>query len=655
MVDCKYKKPSSTQRKFRVDINGLRAIAVAAVVLYHFGVAGFSGGFVGVDIFFVISGFLMTNIIISGIERESFSLWSFYLARAKRIIPALLALCSVLIVSGWFFLGTSDYRQLGLHTASAVFFLSNFRFWKEAGYFDSGSHEKWLLHTWSLSVEWQFYILLPLGILLVWHWFGKRGVKIVLASVGVISLGLSIYASSRWPGMAFYLLPTRAWEMLAGGMVWWLTRSSNINTLTARIIEALGLALIAWSITFFNSDMLWPSGNAAIPVLGTMLILTAARQESFITGNIIAQRLGESSYSIYLWHWPIVVILNYLGESHNQYLILAGILLSVLIGELSFRFIETTARIRLGNLTKKHFYTGVCVPLCIIIVTSLSVYISSGANYSWRQGAISESSKYIDSYSKDNYLSKDVKREYHLECDFFDGDKYIAKKGSISSTCINDPGAAGGVFLWGDSHAQALSYGLRQYLKSNVSFSQVASSSCQPHVGDDSATSGEFKVACDKSNVFALNEIKKLKPNLVILAQRYNHDKNNYAKIISELKHAGVTEIIIVGPVPQWMPSLPRAIGLRHFNPNEIYIKDNSLVREILTTNSLMRNKLSGDKHVSYISIIDALCREDTCLSKVNNKNTPLVWDYGHLSLAGSKFVVSEVLMKNPSFRTWFN
>lgn len=149
-------QPTQKTKAFRHDINGLRAWAVMAVVLYHFGVPGFASGFVGVDVFFVISGFLMTSIIISGLEQGRFSLWGFYRARARRIIPALLVLCISLLILGWFWLPSIDYKILGTHAATALVFVSNLKFWREAGYFDVASHEKWLLHTWSLSVEWQF-------------------------------------------------------------------------------------------------------------------------------------------------------------------------------------------------------------------------------------------------------------------------------------------------------------------------------------------------------------------------------------------------------------------------------------------------------------------------------------------------------------------
>ena len=147
--------------QFRNDINGLRAWAVMAVILYHFGLPGFDGGFVGVDVFFVISGFLMTGIVTKGLERNSFTFSGFYLARARRILPALIVLCAVLVLAGKFVLLPDEYRTLGAHVLYSLGFVSNIEYWQAAGYFDAASHEKWLLHTWSLAVEWQFYMVLP--------------------------------------------------------------------------------------------------------------------------------------------------------------------------------------------------------------------------------------------------------------------------------------------------------------------------------------------------------------------------------------------------------------------------------------------------------------------------------------------------------------
>ncbi|MEN0104811.1 MAG: acyltransferase, partial [Pseudomonas sp.] len=299
--------------KFRKDINGLRAWAVVAVVLFHFGVAGFAGGFVGVDVFFVISGFLMTGIILRGLETSTaaaqggvygarrFSIIAFYLSRARRILPALLVLCLVLMVVGWFVLPATDYRQLGKHAVSALGFVSNILFWREDGYFDAASHDKLLLHTWSLSVEWQFYLLLPVFMALVWKWRPRRGVQAVaLGSLLLLSLLLCVLATPIKATAAFYLLPTRAWEMLAGCLVYLLSLRLVLAPAAQRLLEAAGFALLIAAIALLDSDQQWPGWRALLPVLATVLILVAARQQSLWTSSRLAQWLGNNSYSLYL-------------------------------------------------------------------------------------------------------------------------------------------------------------------------------------------------------------------------------------------------------------------------------------------------------------------------------------------------------------------
>jgi len=198
----------SQRPSFRDDINGLRAWAVVAVVLYHFGVPGFSGGFVGVDVFFVISGFLMTGLVVKGLERGTFSTLGFYMARARRIVPALLALCGMLLVVGWFALLPEDYKKLSLHSIFAISFFSNVGFWQEAGYFDAASHEKWLLHTWSLSVEWQFYLILPLILVSVWRVWPGRAAQLWAIVVGLLtSLGIAVFLSPIHPTFSSFANP----------------------------------------------------------------------------------------------------------------------------------------------------------------------------------------------------------------------------------------------------------------------------------------------------------------------------------------------------------------------------------------------------------------------------------------------------------------
>lgn len=373
----------NSRRDFRQDINGLRAWAVVAVVLYHFGVPGIQGGFVGVDVFFVISGFLMTRLIIEGLYRtehgQIFSILSFYLSRARRIIPALVVLCAALMVLGWFFLPVLDYRQLGLHAVTAIVFASNLKFWREAGYFDIASHEKWLLHTWSLSVEWQFYVFLPLVLMAIWRlWPSRRAMTGWLLAAFVASLALSVVLTQQMPTTAFYLLPTRAWEMLAGGLVFMLADRQHLGSTMRRVMELAGFALILGAIVFIDPGSQWPGWRALVPVLGATLVLVAARTDSSWTGTCFAQWLGNASYSIYLWHWPVVVSLAYADLLDNLWAIGGGFLASLLLGHASYRWIEQPSRQRLAAWTWKANLTAFACVVGLIVVVGISIRLKNG-------------------------------------------------------------------------------------------------------------------------------------------------------------------------------------------------------------------------------------------------------------------------------------
>jgi peptidoglycan/LPS O-acetylase OafA/YrhL len=333
---------------FLPEINGLRAWAVVIVVLYHFGVPGFDGGFVGVDVFFVISGFLMTGIVVRGLEAGRLSLMSFYIARARRIVPSLWFLCAVLLVLGWFVLLPPDYKMLGTHAVTAMTFWSNIRFTQEAGYFDAASHDKWLLHTWSLSVEWQFYLVLPLLLMVVWRFSPSR--RSLLAAV--LAAGFGSFAASVWltqtdASHAFFALHTRAWEMLVGGALF-LAQSRDAKAkkqrVGARWAQALGFVLIGCAVFGFDTTTSWPGWRAAVPVAGAALIIWARCSTSLLTGFPLAQWLGDRSYSLYLWHWPVVVALTYLGLQADPIFVLLGLAASVLLGAGSYHWVEAWGR-----------------------------------------------------------------------------------------------------------------------------------------------------------------------------------------------------------------------------------------------------------------------------------------------------------------------
>ncbi len=303
--------------KFRYDINALRALAVTAVVGYHYNVDFLPGGFAGVDIFFVISGYLMTDIIVSRLRKDSFSVLKFYYDRAKRIVPGLLGLCFGLLVIGYFILDPIHYNTLSYTSISAILFYSNILFNKSQGYFSPEVNTKILLHTWSLSVEWQFYMIYPILLLALNRLsLTRRHMTAFLCALVAVSLALCIYYSSHDQPVAFYLLPQRAWEMAAGGIV-----ALNFKTQAPKysgVLLAAGFLLIAVSVFCFNKNMIWPSYWAVAPVLGTCLVIAANQASAWPYRNRAVQTVGKWSYSIYLWHWPIAVMFVYFNYTRSS-------------------------------------------------------------------------------------------------------------------------------------------------------------------------------------------------------------------------------------------------------------------------------------------------------------------------------------------------
>lgn len=428
-------QPDQGRSPFRIDINGLRAWAVVAVILYHFGVPGFAGGFVGVDVFFVISGYLMTGIVVRGLERGSFSLIDFYMARARRIIPALAVLCLTLVVLGWFLLLPSDYKQMSTHSGYSLSFLSNIEYFLEAGYFDSASHDKWLLHTWSLSVEWQFYMVLPVVLWAAWRIRAGRALQTWVVVAGfAISYAASVIVTRANPSAAFFLLHTRAWEMLGGGLVLLLGQAYPLSAAMRSMLERCGLLLIALCVVLLDRNAVWPGYLAMLPVAAAMLVLVANRA-SVLTGNRAAQWLGERSYSLYLWHWPVCVALVY-GEAQRQPLAIAmGIAITLALGHLSYLLIETRARLVLGRANPR---AAGLLAAGLLVALVPALYVWRGAGMPGRFPAAIELAAAAESGNRN------ARRE-----------KCHASVGTKSPACRFGTGAQRALLV-GDSHASVL-------------------------------------------------------------------------------------------------------------------------------------------------------------------------------------------------------
>lgn len=620
--------------EFRSDINGLRAWAVLAVILFHFNAAVLPGGFAGVDVFFVISGYLMTSIIYRGLDQHKFRVFQFYLARGRRIIPALLSPCLVLLLLGWFFLLPPEYLALGKHVAGSVGFVSNFVYWKEAGYFAAGAHEKWLLHTWSLSVEWQFYIIYPLVLMAVRNVLGQRSLRWVILAGTVASFALSVYATKHFPDGAFFLLPTRAWEMMMGGLA--LLFPLRLQAPQARVIEVLGVALIALSYAFMSELNPWPGSLALLPVAGAFLVIQANRQQSVLTNNRLFQWLGNISYSLYIWHWPIVVLLAYSGVLTKPAWQVAGIAASLAAAQASYRWVEQPMR----TLTQPGWSTAWAAAATALLALGLGVTFSQGVIGTYRPVSVSDRAGFIATYGE-KYKHLTVSH-WIDKCNVVD---VLSRTGKPDTdpVCTTKQGD-GGVFLWGDSHAEALSFGLRAQLPTGTPFYQVTSAGCRPSLHDDVKQKGLFAVACKFANQFAMKKITELHPTTVVMAQQRDHEKTDWREIGAALKAAGVRQVILLGPVPQWQPSLPIVIVNRHWHEQQPYIEDAALDHGIMRTNGKMPALLEGSG-ITFISVIAQLCRAESCLARVSPAGDLLLVDYGHLSEEGSSYVVKNLLV----------
>ena len=372
----------------RPEIDGLRALAVLPVLLFHAGVPGFSGGFVGVDIFFVISGYLITSIILADLQAERFRILSFYERRARRILPALFLVMGVTLALSLAFLAPADLVDFAYSVLATTGFLSNFLFWYESGYFDSATEMKPLLHTWSLAVEEQYYLFFPVLLIGLWR-LPKRLFVGTMVVLGCFSLALAHWATTfaqdpRVVSGAFYLLPTRGWELLAGAALA-LPAPQRAAPLPQRIREflsTLGLLLIGYAVMGFDASTPFPSLWTGIPVLGAVLLIATAQGGTRAQGLLSARPLvaiGLLSYSAYLWHQPILAFARHsLPHVLPLQLSLALVLAALLLAFLSWRYVEQPFRNR-KRFSARAIWLGSF--LCAGVLGALSVFLIQRDGY----------------------------------------------------------------------------------------------------------------------------------------------------------------------------------------------------------------------------------------------------------------------------------
>ena len=340
---------SSPGLSYRSEIDGLRAVAVLPVILFHAGLQWVPGGYVGVDIFFVISGFLITGILMRELEADQFSILNFYERRARRILPALFFVMTVTAILAAIFMLPYELRDFARSMIAVITFVSNFFFWSEADYFATAAERLPLLHTWSLSVEEQFYILFPVVLWLFWKYW-RGGLVSAMVVVSLASLALAEFVVHRSPATAFYLLPTRGWELLSGSLAAvYLLKRGACGRVAGEVIGGVGLLAVLFSILFFDEGTPFPSIWALVPVLGTVGILVGASGQTFV-GRILSLRpavfIGLISYSAYLWHQPLFAFARVIADEADpsDQLMIGLAVLSLVLAWVSWRFVEEPFR-----------------------------------------------------------------------------------------------------------------------------------------------------------------------------------------------------------------------------------------------------------------------------------------------------------------------
>jgi peptidoglycan/LPS O-acetylase OafA/YrhL len=624
----------------RADIQGLRAIAVLAVILQHTIAKALPGGFAGVDVFFVISGYLIGGGILDQVHAGRFSLLGFYGRRARRIFPALIVVLAATWAAGWMVMTSTEFISLGRHIASSSVFANNVLLWWESGYFDAPSAMKPLLHLWSLGVEEQFYLIVPLLILAC----GPRAAGTVVLRIALVSLVAMLVIADRQRSFAFYMLPTRFWELAVGVLVACGQRNDGALSwaqlaLNARWRNSTGiLALAALGVAFVLSDSTsWPSVQVLIPVAATAALIAAPTPLSTgLLGWRPLVAVGNISYPLYLWHWPLLVYWRMLRPGEDGAGLFVPIVAAVILAWLTYAFIEQP--VRFGRLA---------VPR--VPIAGAGVLLGLGLV----GGATAASDGFPLRFAPDlrelaSYTPVNPERSWRLqECyrHMEDDRPFLAK-------CTVPAPAKHTVLLWGDSHAAHLYPGLSERAaREGFVMWQWTAASCPPGLRP---FRGEGQ-KCARVREQSLAVLAKQVPDTVVLGgawRRYeDHGMSpeqigrSLAELAADLRRRGVQRVIVVGPGPVWPQTLPtelyRTAVWRHLRamPDRLSGTNPGL----LELDGHLRAATSGI--AAYVSLLDMLCTSGGCevAAQGTQPDQLLFFDEDHLSVLGSRRVANSL------------
>lgn len=497
---------------YRPEIDGLRAIAVLSVILFHSDISLFSGGYVGVDVFFVISGYLITKILYREIQNNSFSILSFYERRIKRIFPALFLMLCVAAAIAYYILLPREFRDFKSSLIASVAFYSNYYFMQDVGYFANPPVSEPLLHTWSLAVEEQFYVVFPVYLFIVFKLFKKNLTQIITFTLLILSLIYSIKLVDVAPTDAFYSPFARAWELLVGSVLalYFDKFRNSPNKILVNILSVIGIIMVVYSILLYSASTQFPGATAIIPVLGTVLLLFTGSHHGNIVGKLLSTApfrfTGLISYSLYLWHWPVLVFYKiYMFGDFGPYDKLLALALIFLLSYLSWRYIEVPFRKGILFYDKQFVFSLrtvlLVLPLLFLIIFSFTM--------------------------KQEKLPKELRNIFYLknETEIVPTDCFrLTKREKLGfrGCRIGEPGAKISTFaVWGDSHAQALLAGIDLSAKNHhVTGTYVGRGGCLSLLGVE-RTGQSFEMCDDVADSFLLYLQEHPEIETVILASRW--------------------------------------------------------------------------------------------------------------------------------------
>ena len=628
------------RRDYREDIDWLRAIAVLAVVAFHFEAPAVYGGFVGVDIFFVISGYLIIGIIESEIKDGAFSFAQFYERRLRRLLPALYAMVALTAIPSFHYLLASERSEFFRSAAAVVTFTSNVFFWFQTGYFDHAAVEKPLLHTWSLAVEEQFYLALPL---LVWGLMrfarGGRVVPVALGALALASFALCIWLMrTDRSADAFFMSPPRAWEFLLGGIVATPGFPVLRGALAQAIARGIALMLIVIPIFSLRQGPGFPGFNALTPCLGAAIFIWSGiavptyKRSRYSPLNVV-RFFGQISYSLYLWHWPLFTFARFSKNS----LVLDAIdkivlfALTVAIAYVSWRFVEQPLRLKsLAPTRSAAFRFAGLASVVLLAGSALGIVASQTPSEADRVALQLEA-----------YNAYDYQPLYRF------GSCFAPATGVLDDSCLAFAPDKTNVLLWGDSLAAHYFHGLgRTTDPQTTNILQATQAACMPTFNAIAQGNASCRSFAGQMHAF----FGARKPGLVILSAdwleysrppRFEGMIADLVQTISKLNERGIP-VVLLGPAVQFrsrLPSMLMRADLRHADARS----DDFVLPDIFALDRKMKVALPAHEGFSYVSVVDAVCPARQCPLTIDG-GVPLAWDHAHLTAEGSVYVMERLV-----------